>query len=254
MVASASHIAFSLSCPVPPAGGRMRTESTCTLRRTAWFGTVRAPRRCITNCRLPTMVFGGGGFLGVGPQEVLVIAAVGWFVLGPKQLLELSRDVGKIVGEVKKSANQARDTFTEALETDIAIMDEYEKRPVVAGPMPEGVDTLPELPDDESDDFFADSAPFSGENMAPGAVEDIAVGPSVKFLEQLNRVNDPNQISDADIPDLDMNEEDKVARLEQQLWEAKKRLEEKKKDPKEMPSSAHVQTSTNADESQAAPS
>jgi Sec-independent protein translocase protein TatA len=62
----------------------------------------------------------GGGFLGVGPSEAAVILLVGWFVLGPQKLLTLSRDVGRIVGDLRRAADDAKNTFTEALEIETA--------------------------------------------------------------------------------------------------------------------------------------
>lgn len=43
------------------------------------------------------MVFSGGGILGVGTPEVLVICAVGYFLLGPSELYKLAKEIGKLV-------------------------------------------------------------------------------------------------------------------------------------------------------------
>ncbi len=43
-----------------------------------------------------------GGVLGVGTPEVLVIAAVGYFLLGPEELYRLSKEIGKIVGQARE--------------------------------------------------------------------------------------------------------------------------------------------------------
>jgi Tat protein translocase TatB subunit len=64
-------------------------------------------------------VFGpGGGFLGVGTSELIVIGAVAWLVLGPKRLLQLARDIGKISGEIKNVADEARQTFQQAIDVE----------------------------------------------------------------------------------------------------------------------------------------
>mmetsp|Transcript_34416 Transcript_34416/g.67279 ORF Transcript_34416/g.67279 Transcript_34416/m.67279 type:complete len:182 (+) Transcript_34416:36-581(+) len=64
-------------------------------------------------------VFGpGGGFFGVGTSELLVIGAVAWLVLGPKRLYQLARDIGKISGEIKNVAEEARQTFQQAIDID----------------------------------------------------------------------------------------------------------------------------------------
>lgn len=61
----------------------------------------------------------GGGFMGVGASEMVVIIAVGWLVLGPQKLFALSRDIGRLVGDLRKSADEARASFTSALEVDM---------------------------------------------------------------------------------------------------------------------------------------
>ena len=47
-------------------------------------------------------MFYQGGVLGVGTPEVLVIAAVGYFLLGPEELYRLSKEIGKIVGQARE--------------------------------------------------------------------------------------------------------------------------------------------------------
>lgn len=64
-------------------------------------------------------VFGpGGGFFGVGTSELIVIGAVAWLVLGPKKLYQLARDIGKISGEIKNVAEEARQTFQQAVDLE----------------------------------------------------------------------------------------------------------------------------------------
>jgi len=64
-------------------------------------------------------VFGpGGGFLGVGTSELVVIGIVAWLVLGPKRLYQLARDIGKISGEIKSVAEEARQTFQQAIDVE----------------------------------------------------------------------------------------------------------------------------------------
>ena len=48
------------------------------------------------------LMFYQGGVLGVGTPEVLVIAAVGYFLLGPEELYRLSKEIGKIVGQARE--------------------------------------------------------------------------------------------------------------------------------------------------------
>jgi Tat protein translocase TatB subunit len=64
-------------------------------------------------------VFGpGGGFFGVGTSELIVIGIVAWLVLGPKRLYQLARDIGKISGEIKNVAEEAKQTFQQAIDLE----------------------------------------------------------------------------------------------------------------------------------------
>ena len=64
-------------------------------------------------------VFGpGGGLFGVGTSELVVIGIVAWLVLGPKRLYQLARDIGKISGEIKNVAEEAKQTFKQAIDLE----------------------------------------------------------------------------------------------------------------------------------------
>ncbi|KAA8491170.1 hypothetical protein FVE85_9465 [Porphyridium purpureum] len=67
----------------------------------------RAPRTTLSMVTLGP----GGGFLGVGPAEVVTILVVGWIVLGPKELINVSRQVGTLVGQVTKNITEAAQAF-----------------------------------------------------------------------------------------------------------------------------------------------
>lgn len=60
-----------------------------------------------------------GGFFGVGSSEVLVIGVVAYFILGPKRLYQLARDIGRISTEFKNVTEEARLTFQKAVDTDV---------------------------------------------------------------------------------------------------------------------------------------
>lgn len=68
----------------------------------------------------------GGGFLGVGPAEVFVVVLVGWVVLGPRELIRVSKQVGSFIGTLRSAADDAKNTLTQALEVD-ALEEEYNK-------------------------------------------------------------------------------------------------------------------------------
>jgi sec-independent protein translocase protein TatB len=105
-------------CSTPPACGSLR----------AWGAVPVGPSSSPPPRRARWAAQFGGGFLGVGPSEAAVILLVGWFVLGPQKLFTLSRDVGRIVGDLRRAADDARTTFTDALESEVAA--EEEKRAV----------------------------------------------------------------------------------------------------------------------------
>ena len=63
--------------------------------------------------------FGGGGFLNLGTPEVIVIGAVAWVILGPKELFRLSKQAGEFIGQWQQLGQQAKDTFTSALEAEL---------------------------------------------------------------------------------------------------------------------------------------
>ena len=68
------------------------------------------------------VMFPGGGpgsFLNLGAPEVIVIGAVAWALLGPKELFRLSREAGEFLGQWQQLGQQAKDTFTSALETEL---------------------------------------------------------------------------------------------------------------------------------------
>jgi len=62
---------------------------------------------------------GGGGFLGVGTPELVVIGAVAWALLGPKELYRLARQAGEFLGEWQQLGAQARDTFKDAIDSEM---------------------------------------------------------------------------------------------------------------------------------------
>jgi len=67
------------------------------------------------------MLGGGfnGGFLNLGTPEVIVIGAVAWAVLGPKELFRLAKQAGEFIGQWQQLGQQARDQFTSALEEEL---------------------------------------------------------------------------------------------------------------------------------------
>jgi len=117
-----------LPCFLPPAtaGAARRPVLASTFTTTAPPSFTTGAPRCPLRARrrsppaapasatsTPSMF--GGGFLGVGPAEVFVIVAVGWLVLGPQRLFAVARDAGKVLGQVRKTADDAKNSFSDAL-------------------------------------------------------------------------------------------------------------------------------------------
>lgn len=166
---------------------------------------------------------GGGGILGVGTPELVVIVMVAWVLLGPKRLYDVARQTGRIVGDLRRAADDARASFSEALgdEFDDArreftgIRDELEgalrgeqrassraasspsssSRQLGAGSGPEtDAKTDVEGEDASYDAALAQQAEDpSGDvdyDAAPAHVSDEA---HANFLDQMQRLRDPNQ-------------------------------------------------------------
>mmetsp|Transcript_3685 Transcript_3685/g.12373 ORF Transcript_3685/g.12373 Transcript_3685/m.12373 type:complete len:312 (-) Transcript_3685:196-1131(-) len=91
---------------------------------------LRTPARTASRAP-PVRMFGppGGGFLNMGTPELVVIGAVAWVLLGPKELFRLSREAGAFLGEWQQLGRQAQQTFQDALESELA-----EEEGAAAGP------------------------------------------------------------------------------------------------------------------------
>jgi len=84
---------------------------------------VAKPSKAVGRARPVRMLGGGGfggGFLNMGTPELVVIGAVAWVVLGPKELFRLSKEAGKFIGEWQQLGMNAKNQFTEALDKELA--------------------------------------------------------------------------------------------------------------------------------------
>ena len=91
---------------------------------------------------------GSGGFLNMGTPEMIVIGACAWALLGPKELYRLSGEAGKFLGEWQQLGMQAKQTFTDAIETEMA--EDEEAKMKVDSPMPETSDFTSDFADSEA--------------------------------------------------------------------------------------------------------
>eukprot|EP00439_Symbiodinium_sp_Y106_P019700 s2666_g2.t1 len=66
--------------------------------------------------RTPRRLFDSGSFFGVGVPEALVVAFLGWFLLGPEELYKISKQVGGWLGELRTYIGQAARQYESALD------------------------------------------------------------------------------------------------------------------------------------------
>ena len=96
------------------APARRAAARPASRRRPGVAAPARPPRRT------GPLAFYQGGVLGVGTPEVLVVAAVGYFLLGPEELFKLSKEIGKVVAQVRTyvtdSAAEWQSTFNDELD------------------------------------------------------------------------------------------------------------------------------------------
>jgi sec-independent protein translocase protein TatB len=52
--------------------------------------------------------------LGIGAEELMLVLIVALLVLGPERLPRMARDVGRVVGELRKTSDEFREEFLQA--------------------------------------------------------------------------------------------------------------------------------------------
>ena len=127
-----------------------------------------------------------GGFLNMGTPELIVIGAVAWAVLGPKELFKLAKQAGEFIGEWQQLGMQAKDTFTSALEQELAA-DEMEKAAEEAAaspPPPAWGETPPASPVEPAAAASSSSIPSLADYQAQRESELGAPGASMEMTEE----------------------------------------------------------------------
>jgi Tat protein translocase TatB subunit len=51
---------------------------------------------------------------GIGPEELILIAVIALLVLGPERMPRLMRDVGRIVGDLRRTSEELQKDFLNA--------------------------------------------------------------------------------------------------------------------------------------------
>ena len=65
---------------------------------------------------------------GIGPEELILVLIVALLVLGPERLPRVARDVGKVVGDLRRTSDEFREEFLQA--------DKYLEKPAASTPTP----------------------------------------------------------------------------------------------------------------------
>ncbi len=97
--------------------------------------------------------------MGIGPMEIMVVAILAFFLLGPKKMAEAGKTFGKVLRELREQ----RDEFTSLImeSTDISDPDDKPKARVVPPPIdlpaPEGAVAQSGDPGDGSEPVLEDT-------------------------------------------------------------------------------------------------
>jgi Tat protein translocase TatB subunit len=51
---------------------------------------------------------------GIGPEELMLVALLALLVLGPERLPKVMRDMGRFVGDLRRTSDELRDEFLNA--------------------------------------------------------------------------------------------------------------------------------------------
>ena len=51
---------------------------------------------------------------GIGPEELVLVLLLALLVLGPERLPKVARDVGRVVGDLRRTSDELRDEFLNA--------------------------------------------------------------------------------------------------------------------------------------------
>ncbi|MGH2472777.1 MAG: twin-arginine translocase TatA/TatE family subunit [Candidatus Limnocylindria bacterium] len=48
---------------------------------------------------------------GIGPEELVLLLVIALIVLGPERMPRMARDIGRVVGDLRKTSDQLREEF-----------------------------------------------------------------------------------------------------------------------------------------------
>lgn len=75
---------------------------------------------------------------GIGPEELILVLVVALLVLGPERLPRVARDVGRVVGDLRRTSDEFREEFLQA--------DKYLEKPAASVPTPVAEPTPAAIP------------------------------------------------------------------------------------------------------------
>ncbi len=75
---------------------------------------------------------------GMGPEELILVLIVALLVLGPERLPRVARDVGRVVGDLRRTSDEFREEFLQA--------DKYLEKPAAPTPTPVAQPALAAIP------------------------------------------------------------------------------------------------------------
>jgi sec-independent protein translocase protein TatB len=52
--------------------------------------------------------------LGIGAEELILVLIIALFVLGPERMPKMARDIGRVVGDLRRTSDELREEFLNA--------------------------------------------------------------------------------------------------------------------------------------------
>ena len=86
---------------------------------------------------------------GIGPEELILVLVVALLVLGPERLPRVARDVGRVVGDLRRTSDEFREEVLQA--------DKYLEKPAASAPTPVAEPApaaIPATPTDPNENAF----------------------------------------------------------------------------------------------------